>query len=192
METDTAQDRRRRATPLGIFGGVLAALVVIEVLAWLWGQTLGADLMWWLGAFFGGLALIAVWLVYLITWTVRRRRFAWHLLIIPTVGLLGLAAAFTGLPHKARWAYDEPRLTEAAKAILSDPRTEFYEHGDRRIGSQSIYHTEKRGNMVEFSFFGGSFSVTSFEYRPDGSTPESGSEVRFRRLSDGWWLVSVD
>lgn len=169
METDSAQGQGRRPTPLDIFGGVLAVLIVIEVLAWQWGQTLGADLMWWLGAFFGGLALIVIWIGYLITWAVRRRRFAWHLLIIPVVGLLGLAAAFTGLPHKARWAYDEPRLTEAAKAILADPRTEFYENGDRRIGSQSIYHTEKKGNMVEFSFFGGSFSVTTFEYRPDGS-----------------------
>ncbi|MET9329268.1 hypothetical protein [Tsukamurella sp. NPDC003166] len=106
------------------------------------------------------------------------------MLIIPVVGLLGLAAAFTGLPHKARWAYDEPHLTEAAKAILADPRAAFYEHGDRRIGSQKIYHTERRDNMVEFSFFGGGFSVTTFECRPDRSTPESGSEVRFSRLSD--------
>lgn len=192
MTTDSMRVAGARATPLGIVGAIIAALVVIDVLAWLWGQTLGAGLLWWLVPFLGGLVLIAVWAVYLVTWAARRRRFARHLLIIPTIGLLGLAAAFTGLPHEARWAYDEPRLTEAAKAALGDPRPDFDEHDERRIGSQTIYHLAKQGNVVTFFFSGGSFSVETFEYRPDGSVPEFVSEVRGRRLSDHWWLVMID
>ncbi len=192
MQADSAPRQARRVTPLGVVGAVLAVLVVIGVLAWLWGHTLGADLMWWLVPFLGGVALVVLWLGYLVLWAARRRRFAWHLLVIPAIGLLGLTAAFTGLPHKARWAYDEPRLTAAAKAVIADPRAEFYEHGDRRIGSQTIYHVDKKGDVVTFSFFGGSFSVDTLEYRPDGSAPEFGGEVRGRRLSNDWWFVQID
>lgn len=192
MDADSGQPRVRRPTPLGVVGAVLAVLVAIEVLAWLWGQTLGADLMWWLFPFLGGIALVLAWFVYLATWVARRKRFAWHLLIIPAIGMLGIAAAVMGLPAAARWAYDEPRLTAAAQAALADPRPEFHDSGDRRIGTQEVYATDKVAGVVTFSIFGGSFSVTTLEYRPDGSTPEFGGEVRGEPLSDDWWLVLID
>ncbi|TWS24192.1 hypothetical protein FK268_11325 [Tsukamurella sputi] len=138
-----------------MFGTILALLVAIEVLAWLWAHTLGADLLWSVTTLLLGVVLIVVWLVYLVTWAARRRRFAWHLLIIPTIGLLGLAVAFTGLPQKARWSYDEPRLTAAARAALADPRGVFRDQGDRRIGTQAVAAIAKAGGVVTFSVPGG-------------------------------------
>lgn len=156
------------------------------------GHTVGAHLLWLATTLLAGFVLIVVWLIYLATWAARRKRFAWHLLIIPAIGLFGLAAVVTGLPHKARWSYDEPRLTAAARAVLADPRPEFSEHGNRRIGSQEVYGTDKADGVVTFSIFGGGFSVTTLEYRPDGSAPEFGGEVRGEKLSDDWWLVLID
>ncbi|MCA0157689.1 hypothetical protein LB823_15960 [Tsukamurella sp. M9C] len=192
MDADSGQVVARRATPLGVVGAVLAVLVVVEVLAWLWGQTVGTDLLWQAFSLLVGGVLVVVWLIYLATWAARRKRFAWHLLIIPAIGLLGIAAAFTGLPHKARWAYDEPRLTAAAQTVLADPRTEFYDHGDRRIGTQEVYNTAKVDGVVTFSIFGGGFSITTLEYRPDGSSPDRCGTNRCRHLSDDWWRVLVD
>lgn len=192
MEANSGHDRRRNATPLGVFGTVLTVFVMIEALAWLWSHTMGAGIGWFLVSFFGGVALVILWLIYLAVWTRRQRRFAWHLLIIPTVGLLGLAAGITGLPHKARWAYDEPRFTAAAQEALSDTRTEFHDSVDRRIGSQTVYGIDRNDGAVTFSYFSGSFSVTTLEYRPDGSTPEFGGEVRGEHLSGPWWSVMID
>lgn len=192
MDADSGQVVARRATPLGVVGAVLAVLVVVEVLAWLWGQTVGTDMLWQAFSLLVGGVLVVVWLIYLVTWAARRKRFAWHLLIIPAIGLLGIAAAVTGLPQKARWSYDEPRLTAAAHATLADPRAEFHAYGKRRIGSQEVYGTDKVDGVVTFSVSGGGFSVMTLEYRPDGSTPEFGGEVRGERLSDDWWLVLID
>ncbi|RDH09682.1 hypothetical protein DVB88_22235, partial [Tsukamurella pulmonis] len=72
-------------TPLGVVGAVLAVLVAIEVLAWLWGHTVGAEFGWFAGTLLTGFVLIVMWLVYLVTWVIRRRRFAWHLLIVPVI-----------------------------------------------------------------------------------------------------------
>ena len=179
-------------TPLGVVGAVLAVLVAIEVLAWLWGQTVGADMLWQAFSLLVGGVLVVVWLIYLVTWAARRKRFAWHLLIIPAIGLLGIAAAFTGLPHKARWAYDEPRLTAAAQTALADPRTEFHDSDDRRIGTQEVYATDKVDGVVTFSVLGGGFSITMLQYRPDGSSPDRCGTNRCRSLSDDWWRVLVD
>ncbi|WP_238219503.1 hypothetical protein [Tsukamurella pulmonis] len=192
MDADPGQSAARRVTPLGVVGAVVAVLVAIEVLAWLWGQTVGTNILWQAFSLLVGGVLVVVWLVYLVTWVIRRRRFAWHLLIVPVIGVLGLAAAFTGLPQKARWSYDEPRLTSAARAVLADPRPEFSEHGNRRIGSQEVYGTDKAGGVVTFSILGGGFSVMTLEYRPDGSSPTFGGEVRGEKLSDDWWLVLID
>lgn len=192
VDADSGQPRARRVTPLGVVGAVLAVLVAIEVLAWLWGLTVGAEFMWLPVTLFVGFVLIVAWIVYLAAWERRRKRFSWHLLIIPAIGLFGIAAAVTGLPQKARWSYDEPRLTAAARATLADPRAEFHEYGKRRIGSQEVYGTDKVDGVVTFSIFGGGFSVTTLEYRPDGSAPEFGGEVRGEKLSDDWWLVLID
>ncbi|MCA4995066.1 hypothetical protein HWD35_10120 [Tsukamurella tyrosinosolvens] len=193
MGADSGQIVARRATPLGVVGAVLAVLVAIEVLAWLWGQTVGTDLLWQAFSLLAGGVLVVAWLIYLVTWAARRKRFAWHLLTIPAIGLLGIAAAFTGLPHKARWAYDEPRLTAAAQTALADPRTEFNDPSDRRIGSQDVYSTSRSGGAVTFAVHGGGFmTITTLVFRPDGSRPERCAETWCRRLSDDWWLVLID
>ncbi|NMD55737.1 MULTISPECIES: hypothetical protein [Tsukamurella] len=192
MDADSGQSSVRRPTPLDVVGAVLAVLVAIEVLAWLWGQTLGTDMLWQAFSLLSGSVLVVAWLIYLVIWVARRKRYARHLLVIPVIGLLALAVAFTGLPQKARWSYDEPRLTAAARAVLADPRTEFHDSGDQRIGTQEVYATDKTGGVVTFSIFGGGFSVTTLEYRPDGSAPEFGGELRSEKLSDDWWLVMID
>lgn len=190
MDADSGQG----VTALGTLGGILAGLVAIEVLAWLWAQTVGADFGWSVLTLLVGAALVVAWLAYLVTWAIRRRRFASHLLIIPTIGLLGLAAASTGLPQKARWWYDEPRLTAAAQAALADPRAEFHDQGDRTIGTQEVSSTSKADGVVTFHLYGagGFFSVTTLQYRPDGSFPDRCGTNRCRSLSEDWWRVLVD
>lgn len=186
-------EERWRPTPLGIFGGVLAVLVVLDVLAWLWSMTLGADIDWGFYAYFGGMALIVLWLGYLVTWVIRRRRYAWHLLVIPVIGLVAVATAVADLPHKLRWAYDEPRLTAAAEAFLADPRTDFYDVTDLRIGSQEIRAVGKADGAIAFHSPNLAFiSIGHFEYRPDGSSPAFGGEIRGNRVDDHWWVVLID
>ncbi|KXP00014.1 hypothetical protein [Tsukamurella pseudospumae] len=190
MDADSGQG----ATALGTFGAILAGLVVIEVLAWLWAQTIGAGFGWSVLTLLVGVALVVAWLAYLVTWAFRRKRFAWHLLIIPTIGLLGLGAAFSGLPQKARWAYDEPRLTVAAREAIADPRAEFHDQNDRTIGTQEVSSTSKVDGVVTFRLFSsdGFFSMTTLQYRPDGSSPDRCGTNRCQSLSDGWWRVLVD
>ncbi|WP_207799564.1 hypothetical protein, partial [Tsukamurella pulmonis] len=85
------------------------------------------------------------------------------------------------------------RLTAAAQAALADPRAEFHDPGDRRIGTQTVSGTEKQGGVVSFSVPGaGFFTITSLEYRPDGSSPTFGDDARGQRLSDDWWLVHAE
>ncbi len=190
MDVDSGPTNRRRATPLGVFGAVLAVLVAIEVAAWLWGHTLGSDFLWFSGTLVTGFVLVVVWLLYLVAWAAFRKRFAWHLLVIPALGLLGLAIAFSGLPQKARWSYDEPRFTTAAQEALADPRSEFSDQRDRRIGTQTVSGTAKAGGVVTFSVAGaGFFSVATLQYRPDGGSPTFDRGARGERLSDGWWVV---
>jgi hypothetical protein len=194
MGADSGQATDQGATALGTVGAVLAGLVAIEVLAWLWGKTIGADFGWSVLSLLVGVALVVAWLVYLVTWAIRRRRFASHLLIIPVIGVLGLAAAFTGLPQKARWAFDQPRLTAAAQAALADPRAEFHDQGDRTIGTQEMTSTNKADGMVTFPLYSGVgfFGMAVLQYRPDGSAPDRCGTNRCRSLSDDWWLVLID
>jgi hypothetical protein len=139
-----------------------------------------------------GTVLILVWVIYLAFWAVGRHGFSWRLLVIPTIGALGLAAVLLGVPQDLRWTYDEPRFTRAAEQALADPRPEFYDSTDHRIGTLDVYATAKKDGIITFSFSGGGFSVDELEYRPDGTSPGSGSEVRASRLSDDWWHVLID
>lgn len=183
----------RKATPLGVVGVVLAIAVGIDAVAGLWSLTLGANFMWYLCALMGALALFVLWVTYLVTWVTRRRRWAWHLLVIPLIGVVTIAIAATGLPQKARWSYDEPRLTEAGETFLADSRRNFHDSEVRHIGSQEVYAVEKDDGVITLYCHNIAFiSIGTLEYRPDGSTPALGGEIRVERLSPHWWKVLID
>lgn len=172
-------------------GWVLTGLVVANCIFWLHCAMLGVDeftqtLPWILG-----LILFGLWLSYLVAWFRRMKSISWRLLPIPLIGALTVALWLTDTPRRMQWAYDEPRLTTAAQQVLTDPRGEFTDYGDRRIGTLRVHRTSKRDGTVLFAIppTDTTTGISHLEYRPDGTEPSGGSGFVARRLSTEWWRV---
>ncbi|KXO94408.1 hypothetical protein AXK56_17265 [Tsukamurella pulmonis] len=170
---------------------VLPLLVLVNSVFLLRGTMLGVDEFDTTWPWMSGVILFGLWVSYLVVWFRRTRTFSWRLLSIPLIGVLALALAFTDTPRRIQWIYDEPRLTAAARQVLADPRIEFSDDGDRRVGTLRVLRTAKAGGAVRFAIppTDTTTGASHLEYRPDGSEPSTGSGSVARRLSAQWWRV---
>ncbi|BDH55210.1 hypothetical protein [Tsukamurella sp. PLM1] len=172
-------------------GWALTVLVLANCAFWLRTLMLGVNDATATWPWVLGVILIVLWLAYLAVWFRRTKRCSWRLLPIPLIGVLALALAVTDTPRRWQWAYDQPRLTTAAQQVLADPRTDFTDHGDRRIGTLRIHRTSKRAGVVAFAIppTDNTTGISHLEYRPDGSEPPSGSVFVVKGLGSDWWHV---
>ncbi|TWS20356.1 hypothetical protein FK530_25330, partial [Tsukamurella conjunctivitidis] len=132
-------------------GWILTGLVLIDGVFCLRGTMLGVDESAAIWPWFPALILFGLWVSYLVVWFRRSQSLSWRLLPIPLIGVLTLALAFTDTPRRLQWAFDEPRLTTAAQQVLTDPRVDFTEYSDRRIGTLRVHRTTKTGGAVLFA-----------------------------------------
>lgn len=172
-------------------GWILTSLVLANCAFWLRSTMLGVDDFTETVPWLLGLILFGLWVTYLAVWFRRGMSPSWRLLPIPLAGVLTLALAFTGTPQRLQWAFDEPRLTAAAQQVLTDPRVDFTDQGDRRIGTLRVHRTTKQGGTVAFAIppTDNTTGISRLEYRPDGSRPAGESGTVAHRLSPQWWRV---
>lgn len=172
-------------------GWILTGLVLVNGIFWLRGSMLGVSEFSATWPWLSGLILFGLWVSYLVVWFRRTKSFSWRLLPIPLIGALTLAIGMTDAPRRLQWAYDEPRLTAAARQVLTDAPIEFFEERDRRIGTLRVHRTSKVDGAVLFAIppTDNTTGISRLEYRPDGSEPAIGSGYVARRLSAQWWHV---
>ncbi|MBS4102533.1 hypothetical protein [Tsukamurella paurometabola] len=172
-------------------GWILTGLVLANCAFWLRSTMLGVDDFTETLPWMFGLVLAGLWVSYLVVWFRRTKHSSWRLLPIPVIGALTIALWVTDTPQRLQWAYDEPRLTAAAQQVLADPRVDFTDHGDRRIGTLRIHRTTKQGGNVAFAIppTDSTTGISHLEFRPDGSRPAVDSVAVAHRLSPQWWRV---
>ncbi|NMD58380.1 MULTISPECIES: hypothetical protein [Tsukamurella] len=172
-------------------GWLLTGLVLANCVFVLRSTMLGVDDFTEILPWLFGLILFGLWVTYLAVCFRRGMSPSWLLLPIPLIGALTIALWVTDTPRRLQWAYDEPRLTAAAQQVLTDPRVDFTDQGDRRIGTLRVHRTTKQGGNVAFAIppTDNTTGISHLEYRPDGSSPAVDSVAVAHRLSPEWWRV---